>query len=199
MAVLFLIVCGCSAWVYWDASGHHIGKVKFEPYDDYEGRPVRKRFTNLTAWEWGLAVLFLWILAFPLYLSSRSRLLAIAEEEPKLSRYRGARATALLAPGMVLLLLAISAGRPGALAACESPQVQSIVQGMLAKAAGQPVVLRSPAEVMAESIEWRRVCRVEVITSVGSSWQRFSVEPHGRDQLFIQVLTDAGLAGADAR
>jgi len=68
--LFILLVTACAVWVYLDATKNKIGK-------NSEGG-----FLNISAGAWGACSLGLWIIAFPLYLISRKKLVATAKEFP---------------------------------------------------------------------------------------------------------------------
>lgn len=128
--LLPLLVISLSAlWVYWDASGHKIGKV-----------PVKGGFFNKSAGTWGLVTLLFWVVVFPAYLIARHKLVAQARELPVDSPARRWKATAfaLFPVAALAALLALGgvtligyAGIPS----CEDPRtlelVSSILQGQI--------------------------------------------------------------------
>ncbi len=69
--VVPLVIAGSAIWVYLDATGHKIGKVK----------EARGMF-NMSAGAWSVVTLFLWIVGFPAYLLKRSTLIERAKASP---------------------------------------------------------------------------------------------------------------------
>jgi hypothetical protein len=102
MNALFVGAVAASAiWVYWDASGHRVGKV-----------PGGKGMFNMSAGAWGVVTLLLWIVAFPSYLAKRGSLILLAKTSPIDSKGRAAKAVVLAAVGgfWFLSVLAASLG-----------------------------------------------------------------------------------------
>ncbi|ACL04310.1 hypothetical protein Dalk_2617 [Desulfatibacillum aliphaticivorans] len=69
--LMWIIVIGCAAWVYFDSTKNKIGKTSEE-----------KTLTNAQPWMWALGTLGIWIIAFPLYLFKRKELVQKAQENP---------------------------------------------------------------------------------------------------------------------
>lgn len=173
-AAAFLVAFSAVA-IYLDASHYRIGRVDGDP-----------SLTNISAGEWGFAVLALWIVAFPAYLIARSRLIARAEEHPRESDGRPAKAAALGAAGG--LLVWVSTGF-GGLPACDAPEVTSLLRTIAGRSApGVDVHFGSYGEVAAETTSDRRMCRCEIDMGEASTWIRYSVEPHEGGQIFVRVL-----------
>lgn len=66
-----LLVVGCAAFVYYDATKQRIGKV--------EGAA----FPNFRAGGWALGTLFLCLVFFPFYLYKRAALIERAQAQPR--------------------------------------------------------------------------------------------------------------------
>lgn len=67
-----------SLWVYIDASKNKIGKI-----------PTNKiEFANMSAFFWGICTYGLWIVAFPVYLIKRKKLIEKAHIYPVQSKFR---------------------------------------------------------------------------------------------------------------
>lgn len=98
-ALFTAIVAASAAWVYWDATGHGIGRI-----------PEEKGFLNTQAGVWAIAVLLLWIIAFPLYLTKRSALLEKAKATPIAVTGRNGKMAALCIVGGLWTLLTLAVG-----------------------------------------------------------------------------------------
>jgi hypothetical protein len=72
MTLMYLIVIGSVLFVYFDATKNEIGKV-----------PGEKGFTNMSAGVWAIGTWLLWIVAFPLYLINRKKLIEKAQNSPQ--------------------------------------------------------------------------------------------------------------------
>lgn len=72
MTLIYLIVIGSILFVYFDATKNKIGKV-----------PGEKGFTNMSAGVWAIGTWLLWIVAFPLYLINRKKLIEKAQNSPQ--------------------------------------------------------------------------------------------------------------------
>lgn len=70
--VVYSLLIASIFFVYFDATKHKVGKI-----------PNEKRFTNLSAGMWAFCTAMLWIIAFPLYLISRKKLIEKAKEHPQ--------------------------------------------------------------------------------------------------------------------
>ncbi|WP_299773007.1 hypothetical protein [uncultured Pseudoteredinibacter sp.] len=79
--LLVLVTTMCAVWVYLDATKNKIGKTP-------EGG-----FLNISAGAWGVCSLGLWVVAFPLYLIFRSKLIKNAKDHPVAVSKRGLKAT----------------------------------------------------------------------------------------------------------
>lgn len=72
METIGYVLVSCSIlFVYYDTTKHRIGKI-----------PGQKGFLNLSPGLWALATFGLWIVAFPLYLLNRSKLIDKAKQHP---------------------------------------------------------------------------------------------------------------------
>ncbi len=69
---VYLIVAGSILFVFYDTTKNKIGKI-----------PDEKGFLNLSPGLWAIATWLLWIVAFPLYLINRSKLIEKAKEKPQ--------------------------------------------------------------------------------------------------------------------
>ncbi|MBI1320209.1 MAG: hypothetical protein GC168_14875 [Candidatus Hydrogenedens sp.] len=76
LTLMKLLVVGCAAWIYHDATKNKIGRI-----------PGRAGWDNLPAGAWALGSLWLWLIAFPLYLVKRSELIQRAQEHPREAAY----------------------------------------------------------------------------------------------------------------
>lgn len=69
--IFVAIVVVSAIWVYVDATGHKIGKVK-----------EAGGLFNMSAGAWSVVTMFLWIVGFPAYLIKRSALIERAGSAP---------------------------------------------------------------------------------------------------------------------
>ncbi len=69
---VYLIVAASILFVYYDTTKNKIGKISGE-----------KGFLNLSPGLWAIATWLLWIVAFPLYLINRSKLIEKAKQNPQ--------------------------------------------------------------------------------------------------------------------
>ena len=73
MGTIIWIVIACSMFfIYYDTTKNKIGKI-----------PDEKWFLNLSPGLWTIATWLLWIVAFPLYLINRSKLIEKAKQKPQ--------------------------------------------------------------------------------------------------------------------
>jgi hypothetical protein len=92
-AIIALIIVISAIWVYVDATGHKIGKVK-----DASG------LFNISAGAWSVVTMFLWIVGFPAYLIKRSALIERAESAPVEVGGRWLKVAVLCIVGGLLIL-----------------------------------------------------------------------------------------------
>lgn len=106
-------------WVYWDASGHKVGAIEAQG-------------GGFSAGNWGVAVLLIWVVAFPMYLIQRGKLVRAALEAPVDSIHRGRKAAAFgsipLVLGGVCLVAFVSAK---AIPGCADSRTLDIVSSIL--------------------------------------------------------------------
>jgi hypothetical protein len=69
--IVVAIIVVSAVWVYMDATGHKIGRVK-----------EAGGLFNMSAGAWSVVTMFLWIVGFPAYLIKRSALIERAETTP---------------------------------------------------------------------------------------------------------------------
>ncbi|MDJ0911695.1 MAG: hypothetical protein QNI99_21085 [Woeseiaceae bacterium] len=120
VSIWIIIICASSAWVYWDASAHKIGKIEGEG-----------GMLNMSAGAWGAVTLGLWIVGFPAYLISRSRLIAKAEEHPRESIFKKGGIVILA----VFMLAGIYVTTPGLLVGipnCDHGEVVALTERLVA-------------------------------------------------------------------
>ena len=120
---LFVLVVGILAcWIYWDASGHKIGKVKTE-----------KGFFNISAGAWGIASFFFTIFTVPLYFIKRNDLIQKGIKNPV--NVTGRRVKAI---GLLLLAVTWSIGlfltaKPVHVSQCDASATQKILEEIINK------------------------------------------------------------------
>lgn len=95
MNFIYPAIIATVIFIYYDATKNNIGKI-----------PGEKRFTNLSAGMWAFGAFMLWIIVFPLYLISRSKLIEKARENPQ--RVSGPGRTVKLSLLGVLFLLSMA-------------------------------------------------------------------------------------------
>jgi len=71
LIIFFAIVVATSIWVYMDAIKNKIGKI-----------PNCKSIFNISAGDWAICSLLLWVIVFPAYIINRNSLITIAKEHP---------------------------------------------------------------------------------------------------------------------
>ena len=92
-----------------------------------------------------------------------------------------------------ILLTACDTGLKGD-ALCANEGSTNLVKQILTKAMeaqGEELgslTIKSPAEVKSESVEGKTMCRAEFIFPEETVWARYSVEIHGKNQLFVAVI-----------
>src|SRR5947208_8333497 len=94
--LIFAIIVISALWVYWDATGHKIGKI-----------PGAGGVLNMSAGAWAVVTLFLWIIGFPIYLMKRSTLIEKAKSQPVEVKGRVVKLVVLAVIGGLWLLLAL--------------------------------------------------------------------------------------------
>jgi hypothetical protein len=94
---MWLIVIGCAAWVYWDATKNKIGRQIDGPGLDLTNRPL----------FYAIGTMVLWFLFAPLYYFKRNSLIEKAKEKPVIVSDKKQK--------VVIIALGIAAGAPIAL------------------------------------------------------------------------------------
>lgn len=94
--LFLLIIAFTPLWVYLDATKNKIGQVI--------GSDETKNI-NFSAGGWAISILALWIIAFPVYLMQRRKLIEKAQKYPVTVENRIAKAIGLSSIGFIALLI----------------------------------------------------------------------------------------------
>ncbi|WP_373054441.1 hypothetical protein [Thioalkalivibrio sp.] len=170
-AIVVMVIAATAVWVYWDATGHRIGKV-----------PGQGGFFNLSAGAWAVATLILWIVAFPAYLLQRSKLIARAEEYPVLAGGRSGKTAALAGVGGLWTLLSFQGAALATLPACGSAEATATVGNIISdmpgvKEAGIQFVSVNNAREQGYNPETEiRSCSGTLITTAGEDGVQYFVK-----------------------
>jgi len=96
-AIIVLIIVASAVWVYVDATGHKIGKVK-----------EAGGMFNMSAGAWSVVTMFLWIVGLPAYLVKRSALVERAKAAPIEAKGRWVKVAILCIVGGLWVLGSLS-------------------------------------------------------------------------------------------
>ena len=165
-----VVVVATSLWVYWDATSNNIGKT-----EDGKG------FFNMSAGAWAIAMLLLWIVAFPAYLVKRGDLIEIAKVHPAKANGRNGKIAALAIAGVGFLVVSVGVPGPG-LPICGSDETTALVGQVVSdmpvvKLTGaQFVSLKNISELGYNSGTQIRSCSGTLITTLGEDSLQYSVQ-----------------------
>lgn len=123
--IITLVVAISAVWVYLDATNHRIGKV-----------PDAGGLFNMSAEAWGIATLFLWVVAFPAYLIKRNTLKQRAKSHPVTPSRRIPRAVGLGVLGAMMVAWGYSA-QTSAVPGCGASATQQLAKDILKRETGQ--------------------------------------------------------------
>lgn len=128
--LMTLVITLSSIWVYFDATSNNIGRV-----------PEVKGFTNLSAGAWALTTLFIWIIAFPLYMYKRKSLIETAKESPITVNNFKVKLTVLSTAAALMILSSLGNHlvdselviivKGGELSICPNSTVEQMVDGFM--------------------------------------------------------------------
>jgi hypothetical protein len=180
--IVLVVVTLCAVGVYLDASKHGIGK-----------KPDGKGPLNMSAGQWGIATLGLWIAAFPLYLINRKKMIAAAQDSPIQSSSRIPKALGLFGAGGIWLAMSVS-GVSSHLPYCGQAEttalVETVVKGLdeFKAASATFTSLTEPKETGFNDRNQVRVCAAVLTTSLGTQNVTYRVEWLDRPKAQFQVL-----------
>ena len=95
--IVIASIVACALWVYWDATGHRIGKI-----------PGAGGAFNMSAGAWSIVTAMLWIVGFPSYLIQRSKLIERAREHPVEVGDRASKMVVLAIAGGLWVLVTLA-------------------------------------------------------------------------------------------
>lgn len=185
MMIVLVLVCASAFWVYWDATGHKIGKI-----------PDEKGTFNISAGSWATVTLFLWIVGFPAYLINRSRLIEKAKVSPVDSRLRYGGATVLAVLALFATFSAYSMYSTGTLPNCNSPEVVRLTNQIVSESPAvqllglSDISIYSHGEKHYNSSSETRICRAVLKSPMGDEAISYSVEWHNKNagEFWVQIL-----------
>ena len=183
--IILVLVCVSAFWVYWDATGHKIGKL-----------PDEKGTFNISAGSWAMVTLLLWIVGFPAYLINRSRLIEKAKESPVDSKLRYGGATVLAVLALCASFGAYSMYSTGTLPNCNSPEVVQLTNQIVSESPAVQILgltdisISSHGEKHYNSSSETRFCRGVLKTPLGDEVISYSVEWHNKNtgEFWVQIL-----------
>ncbi|SHK68549.1 hypothetical protein SAMN02745216_03906 [Desulfatibacillum alkenivorans DSM 16219] len=169
---VWMLVIGCSIFVYWDATRNKIGKIS-----------DKKSLTNAPAGLWAFGTFMLWIMVFPLYLYKRKDLIAKAKEHPV--EPSQAQRKAILSVLGVLLVLALISGFFG-----DSKAISIVKNGELQDCPG--IAFGKVIDQEMDNVQWREDDDGNGITLVSVSGTMEGL--NGDDFLFLtyRVINETG-------
>ena len=91
--IIVAVIAASGVWVYVDATGYKIGKVK-----------GTGGLFNMSAGAWGVVTMFLWIVGFPSYLIKRRALIERAKAAPVEVKGRWIKTAILCVVGVLWIL-----------------------------------------------------------------------------------------------
>jgi len=187
--IITLVVCISAIWVYLDTTKHNIGHI--------EGI---KGFLNMSAGAWATVTLLLWIIGFPVYLSKRNTLIALAKDHPVFVSGRAGKVVLLCVIGGLWLSWSFFNYMAGSLPRCDDPEVVSLAEKVIKNS---PIVkitglnikgISIPAEKSYDADAEKRVCRAMLNYSEaeGEESIQYSVEWHDKKKglIWVEVLPD---------
>jgi amino acid transporter len=172
---VYLVVAASIVFVYYDTTKNKIGKI-----------PDEKGFLNLSPALWAIATWLLWIVAFPLYLMNRAKLIEKAKEKPQEVSDKRRKIVLCILGGIAVLvflnfILSIGGGKSN-LEKAAMPVVTQIFQKQFGIASAECVKVELGEEFADNNYH-------AVATMSTGNTVKITIQVKG-DQIYVQIPYD---------
>lgn len=184
--IIFGLVTFSALWVYADASQNKIGNTPHKSLLNVGG----------AGW-WGSLCLLLWIVAFPLYLLNRKKLINLAKEYPVESKHRNFKILVFFAIFITSLWFSFISTSPK-LPNCSDQSTINTLKSAISSTPAYKILNIQNIEInnvseRPSSTKDKKICRASLeIPNIGSQVIYYSIDWQNKDKGEIWVQTIDG-------